>query len=500
MTLTARMADASNLDLVMIEAERQWMSTARPKQVLPIDGWSQVLAQCGRGWGKTQVGSALVRRWCTLYPGCVIHVVAPTQADLRGVIFRGISGLLAAIPAPMVRHVDNQHYEIRLWNGCLIRGFSAEAPDRLRGPQCTFCWGDEVASWGNNAAATLANIDMSTRIAYVAFDGTIVQPQKFYTTTPRPLSFLKKIGEQSDFIIRGATYDNQDNLAQAFLQGLQQYEGTQIGRQEIHGELLDISEAAIIKRSWLNIWDRDTPLPWFEFVMVSMDTAFTEKTYDKKSFEADPTACQVWGVFAHQRKWNVMLLECWSDMLGFPDLVIRARKELGVVYGRRSETLFEPVIGPGIVHEQEKRPDLLIVEDKGSGISLRQMLSQEGIDSWPFNPGNADKLARLHAISHVAAAGRVWLPESDKQRGVPKSWIEPVLDEVCVYSGPGTTEHDDHVDAFSQSMRYFADRWLNTGVTDVIRPDTIERQVNIDPEDLPRDWYNDPRTENYYDA
>ncbi len=53
--------------------------------------------------------------------------------------------------------------------------------------------------------------------------------------------------------------------------------------------------SAIIKRSWLNIWPSDVPLPWWEFVMVSMDTAFTEKTYDKKTFSSDPTACTTWG-------------------------------------------------------------------------------------------------------------------------------------------------------------------------------------------------------------
>src|SRR5258706_8872 len=78
-----------------------------------------------------------------------------------------------------------------------------------------------------------------------------------------------------------------------------QYEGTTIGRQELHGELLDISESAIIKKSWLKIWPAKNPdgtkntLPWLEYVMVSMDTAFTEKTYDRKTFSSDPTACTV---------------------------------------------------------------------------------------------------------------------------------------------------------------------------------------------------------------
>ena len=56
-----------------------------------------------------------------------------------------------------------------------------------------------------------------------------------------------------------------------------------------------------------------------------------------------------------------------------------------------------------------------------------------------------------------------------------------MLDEVCVYSGPGTTKHDDFVDSFSQGTRYFADRWLNAGVMTQIKPDSLEVDVDMGP-------------------
>jgi phage terminase large subunit-like protein len=286
--------------------------------------------------------------------------------------------------------------------------------------------------------------------------------------------------ERAQIVINGSTYENRDNLAEDFLRDISIYEGTALGRQEIHGELLDISESAVVKQSWLKLWPAKSPLPWFEFILVGMDTAFTERTFDKKALEADPTACQVWGVFAHNRRWNLLLLERWSDHVGFPELVRRAKKELKAVYGRRSEVLFKPMIGNSMHAEQEKRPDLLLVEEKGSGISLRQMLSTEGIDSWPYNPGKADKLSRLHSVSHVAANGRIWLPESTKTPGEPRNWILPLLDELCVYSGPGTVRHDDDVDVASMCWRYFADRWLNAGIEGVMKSDTATVNVNIE--------------------
>jgi phage terminase large subunit-like protein len=476
-------AQLGDLDLAFLGSETAWLERARDKQVLPVDGWSLAIARSGRGWGKTDTGANWARRECWMYPGIVLHAVAPSHADLLGTMFQGRSGLLACTPAELIEATNFSAAipTIKFKNGSLIRGFSSQSPDRLRGPQGSRVWGDEIAAW-EKAEETLMNIDMSTRIAHRTADGRLVQPQRFYTSTPKPLKWLADLLKKAQIVIDGSTHENKANLADDFVRDLELYRGTKIYEQEVLGKLLDVSEAAVIKRSWLRLWPNERPLPWFDFIIVSLDTAFSEKTFDRKSFEPDPTACSVWGVFAHDRRWNAMLLECWKDNLGFPDLVKRTKRELKTEYGRRREALYSPVLvgQPETYAEQVKRPDLLIIEDKGSGISLRQMLSNEGIDSWPYNPGRADKLARLHAVSHVAASGRIWLPESDKRPGTPRNWMEPYLDEVCVYSGPGTVKHDDWVDTTSQAWRYFADRWLNAGVDGVIRPDSQLVNVNIE--------------------
>jgi predicted phage terminase large subunit-like protein len=481
------------LDLAFLQQQERWLAKARDNQVLPIDGWSLAIARAGRGWGKTEVGANWAVRECCLYPGIVLHAVAPSHADLIGTMFNGISGVMSVCPPELIEGTNFSAAipTIKFKNGSLIRGFSAQSPERLRGPQASRVWGDEVAAWGVGAEATLMNIDMSTRIAYKCADGRLVQPQRLYTTTPKPLAWLADLLKRAQIVINGSTYENKANLAEDFLRDISMYEGTNIGRQEIHGELIDIAEAAIIKQSWLRIWPNSQPLPWFDFVMVVMDTAFTEKTFDKKTFDRDPTCCQVWGVFSHERRWNLMLLERWSDQVGFPELVRRAKKEMrDRTYGRRTEVLFKPLIGNALHAEQMKRPDLLMIEDKGSGISLRQMLATEGIDSWPYNPGKADKLARLHAVSHVAHAGRVWLPESTNpaKKGVARNWVLPMIDEVCIYSGPGTTKHDDDVDCYSMANRYFADRWLSAGVDGKILIEKDTQLVNVSSALAGEEW------------
>lgn len=493
-------------ELAFLRAEREWVSVARQKQVLPVDGWNLGLALSGRGFGKTKMGAAWVRRCVGLYPGCVVHVVAPTYSDLRGVIFGGLSGLVASLPAAMIRTINHSLFEIHLVNGSVIKGFSAEAPDRLRGPQCHFLWGDELAAWGHTAEEMLVNIDMSTRLVYRLHPrGTtgrdrLIQPQRFYTSTPKPLQWLKKMTERRNvLLVHGSTLENRANLAAGFIAELEQYRGTAIYKQEVLGQLIDIGEAAIIRRSWLRIWPKNRPIPYLEFVFASFDTALTEKTFDKKTFDPDFTACSVWGVFIYDNRYHMMLLDCWHDRLGMPELIMRAKKELAASYGRKQEVVFRPLIGAPQVLAQNKKLDLIIIEDKGSGISLRQMLANEGIDTYGYNPGNADKLARLHAVSHVAAAGRIWLPESAHQPGQPRSWIVPMLDEVCVYSGPGTTKHDDFVDSFSQGARYFADNYLNTGVNQLVRDAT--RHDDDDPDALYVDAsrYQSPTQGGVYD-
>lgn len=501
-------------ELLFLDSEERWLTKARTKQVLPVDGWSLAIARAGRGFGKTETGAQWTRREACLYPGIVIHVIAPSHADLIGTCFQGISGILAVTPSELIESTNFSAAipVIKFKNGSLIKGFSSQSPDRLRGPQATRVWGDELAAW-EHATEMLTNVDMSTRIAHRTSGGKLVQPQRLYTTTPKPLKWLADLIKRAQIVIEGSTYENKANLAKDFLRDLSMYEGTVIGRQEIHGELIDISESAIIKRKWFRLWSADHPLPWYEWIVVSLDTAFTEKTYDRKKFEADPTACTVWGVFAHERKWNLMLLECWHEHLGFPDLVKRAKKEMRAEYGRRSEVLFKPIYGGALHAEQIKHPDVLLIEEKGSGISLRQMLSQEGQDSWPYSPGRADKLARLHAVSHVAAAGRLWLPESNnpKLRGSPRNWTEPLLDEVCSYSGPGTTQHDDYVDSCSQAWRLFADKFISVGVDGVIKPGTVTvdapglvgadqpEWIEADGDRIPGHTYDDdPISENYY--
>lgn len=476
----------STAEQAFLRAEMKWMAQARDKQVLPID-FRTGLLMTGRGWGKTITAAAWARRMAGTLPGSIGHVIAPTHGDLRGTVFEGPTGLLNVIPKAMIAEYNKTPYlEIRLLNGTWIRGFSAEKPDRLRGPQCHWLWGDEYAAW-QYIAEMMQNIEFSTRLVYVKPDGTRVQPSMLITTTPRPLEEMRALAEAPHgtgvgevWQVRGSLQENRDNLAETFVANIEKHEGTRLGEQEIHGIILNFDDSAIIKKRWLRMWPKNRPLPQFEFIFLSYDTAFTEETYDEDTHEADYSACTAWGVFMFEKRMNVMLIDAWRERLGMPDLIERARKDMKMEYGYVDPPQFKVYAGqaPSLMRAPRK-PQLMIIEDKGSGISLRQLLAKEQVPMHPYNPGKASKLERVNGIAYVVKGGpdeghgRVWLIESEQpdKKSQPKfvDWADQFIAEVCIYNGPGSTKHDDYVDTFSQGMKFFADRYIDGKVGEKIR-------------------------------
>jgi predicted phage terminase large subunit-like protein len=441
--------------------QRDWAATARPAQIPDLiapDGFVECGYMAGRGFGKTRVGAEWLGRQVYLdADGYDSAVIAPTYQDIRFVCFEGLSGLLSVIPPELIKAYNKSDLVIEMYNVAggvtSIRGFTAEKPERLRGPQNARLWCDELAAWQYDDVWDMAM--MGLRLGQ--------KPQVLWTTTPKPRDLVRRLTapKPGRVIVTGSTYDNRANLPEVFFDQLSQYEGTTIGRQELYGELINPEESGIVKRSHFRLWPHDKPLPRFELVVMSLDTAFTEATTDKRTGDADPTACTVWGVFQHEKRANVMLLDCWDEQLGLPDLLRRVRKEMNVSYGDDDdEALIKPLFGSSKPVTSGRKPDILLIEDKGSGISLRQMLERERIEAYAYNPGRADKLTRLHIVSPIFARKMVWLPESAKHPGRPRNWVDGMLNQLCSYTGPGSVKHDDYVDSTSQAFRLMMDKRL----------------------------------------
>lgn len=218
---------------------------ARPNQLPPAGSWEFWLLLAGRGFGKTKTGAETVREWASEPLPAPIHIIAPTSADVRTVMIEGPSGLLSCYPAGAAPIYEPTRRKITWPNGNVAITFSADEPERLRGPQCCRFWADELAAWRYPEEAW-DNLMFGFRIGD-DLRGVI-------TTTPKPIKLLKAIlQDRGTVVTRGSTYDNRGNLSPKFFSNVvKKYEGTRLGRQELNAEILDDVPGALWKRSMID--------------------------------------------------------------------------------------------------------------------------------------------------------------------------------------------------------------------------------------------------------
>jgi len=130
--------------------ENSWPAVARPNQLPPPGDWWQIwLLLAGRGFGKTRTLAEWVCDQAASGQASRIALVAATAADARDVLVEGESGILAVAP-PWCRPIYEPSKRRLTWpNGVIATTFSAEEPDRLRGPQHDAAVCDELASWSH---------------------------------------------------------------------------------------------------------------------------------------------------------------------------------------------------------------------------------------------------------------------------------------------------------------------------------------------------------------
>jgi phage terminase large subunit-like protein len=233
-TATDLLDGLSDADIagLLAAAEDTYFPEARPTQTVPATDWLVWMMLAGRGFGKTRTGAEWVVDRALTVPGSRWAIVAPTFGDARDTCAEGESGVLAVLerrrrrPATWNRSMG----ELVLHNGSKVKLFSADEPDRLRGPQHHGAWCDELAAWRYPQAWD--QLQFGLRLGD--------HPQTVVTTTPRPTPLVRNLAERDTTkVTRGSTFDNAANLAPAALAELRsRYEGTRLGRQELYAELL----------------------------------------------------------------------------------------------------------------------------------------------------------------------------------------------------------------------------------------------------------------------
>ena len=241
----------------------------------------------------------------------------------------------------------------------------------------------------------------------------------------------------------------------------------------------------IIKREWWQPWsatNSEGKLRYpdtIDFVLASLDTAYTEKS------ENDYSALTVWGVFArpvnpnHNQivdpynrvaKRDGELVQVSEDMMWresgnrtcgiFMMYAWQERLELHNLVKKVAETC------------KTLKVDRLIIESKAAGHSvaqeIRRLYQDASFGVQLIDPKGGDKMARLYSIQHIFAEKLIYAPE--------KVWAEEVITQCGQFPNG---KHDDLVDTVSMALRHLRDIGLLTRQEEVLNE--IENKLRTGP-------------------
>lgn len=274
---------------VMHQLVTDWKFLARTEQLPPETYYKFWIYLAGRGSGKTRTGA----EWSKDLVRIGYNrggLIAPTAADVRDVMVEGESGLLA-VCNPWDRDLNGNLMGRPLYepskrrvtweNGAMVTLYSADEPERLRGPQHSFLWMDELAAWRRMETFDQAMFGLRLGKA----------PKVFISTTPKPKPLIKRLvaramkaSDKDVVMTSGSSERNAVNLAPGVIQELRDmYGNSQLGRQELDGILLEELEGALWTRADIN-GNRHDVMPtltdpdfYFLRIVIGVDPATTDK-------------------------------------------------------------------------------------------------------------------------------------------------------------------------------------------------------------------------------
>ncbi len=381
----------------------------------------------GRRCGKSRfaIVSTIIKGLECPDPTAGILYVAPTQQMARVLCW----DLLNDLGRLVITNSNISNSEIKLINGVKIYVRGADHPDSLRGMKLFYTVLDEAKDMKEDVWPMIIRPALSDMKGGALIIGTPAPGESQFKE-------LYELGQSKIdpewMSLQLTTYDN-ELIDPSEIAAAKRTLSEKMFNQEFMATF-ETMDGGILDVSKFKLWPVDEQLPAFDFVCQSVDPAYTEKTTN------DPSAFTAWGVFTKDKRKGVMLLDAWGDHLAYPELRKKLIDEWHSSYGKSTG--------------RTKKPDLLLIEAKASGLSIMQDLRQANIMVMPYNPGTADKVNRAHQAAPVLEAGCLWLPESSKDKGEPTQWARPFIHELKNFPNG---KRDDYVDSFSQCMIYLRD-------------------------------------------
>jgi phage terminase large subunit-like protein len=220
-----------------------WWAKWHEGQVPAGDDWDVWLLRGGRGFGKTRAGAEWVWARARENPCAQIALVGGNIDDVVKVMVEGPGGLAAAARTGEQAKWVASRRRVDFSTGARAFAYSAETPDKLRGPEHDFAWCDELAKWARGEA-TWDNLMLGLRRGE--------RPRTIVTTTPRTVALLRRIMGLAGFTETvGRTADNRHVAERVRAERYAAYGGSRLGRQELDAELFEDVEGALWSRGLL---------------------------------------------------------------------------------------------------------------------------------------------------------------------------------------------------------------------------------------------------------
>ena len=333
-------------------------------------------------------------------------VVAATFSDVRDTCAEGESGLVSILRRyGALENYNRSMGEIRLTNGSRIKLFSADEPDRLRGPQFHGAWCDELAAW--RYEDTWDQLQFGLRLGE--------HPRTLITTTPRPVPIIKRLLAQDDGsvkVVRGSTFDNAKNLAPSALAQLRaRYEGTRLGRQELFAEVLTDTPGALWTLEMLE-GSRLQKAPDFVRIVVAIDPATTSGE------NADET--------------GIVVVAKGTDGRGYV-LADRSCRDTPSGWAHRAIAAYHEFNADRVVAEKNQGGDMVELTIR----SVEPTIPFKGIVAKVGKRLRAEPIAALYEQGRVSHIGAFDLLEDQMTGWVPDSGYSPDRLDALVH---GLTE------------------------------------------------------------
>jgi predicted phage terminase large subunit-like protein len=201
----------------------------------------------------------------------------------------------------------------------------------------------------------------------------------------------------------------------------------------------EVREGGLLPRDCWMMWEpEDNKWPRFDYIVASLDPAFTSKESN------DPSGFTVWGAFKHKGRRCVMLVQAWRKWL-------KLHGHEQVKLATETDDDFRQRCSPswGLVEHvadacRRYKVDRLLIEPKASGITVAHEFVRLFPDATPcvlVDPGKLDKEARAIRVQPILENEQVYRPN--------RRFAELVVAECALFP---RGEYCDLVDSATQAL------------------------------------------------